>query len=101
MEATVLQRKPAGIDYFSQLPVELKNQILSMLDAKDRVLLRLMSREIASLLAETMFEDGLFAVRPHLDDMTRLRAVSRHPIISKGVKHIKFFLGDVCSISFI
>ena len=88
-------------DHFSALPVELKTEIIRLLHARDRVSLRSLSRDFNSLcLTEGLFDDGLFTLRPHIDDMTRLQAVSGHREIAKGVRHLKFFVGDVrtCSL---
>lgn len=81
--------------FFSKLPSELKDMVISNIHVKDRVNLRLMSRSFAISCTEGVCPDGIFTVRPHLHDMARLETVSLHPEISKGVTHLQFFVGDV------
>lgn len=46
-----------------------------------------------------MFRDG-FSIRPHLDDMTRLKQASGVPLIASSIQHITVFLGDTEPIQF-
>ena len=88
---------PNLLDHFSALPTEVKSQIVDLLPAKSRVHLRLMSRKFAVLCADRMFQDGVFVVRPRLDqdDIMRLESISLHPAISKGISHLKLIIRDV------
>jgi hypothetical protein len=84
----------AKMDRLSLLPKELKDQIMENMFCKDIITMRLMSRAWALLGAENFFRDG-FTIRPHLDDMTRLEGASQHPVISKTIRSIAIFMGDM------
>jgi hypothetical protein len=88
------------MDRLSPLPVELKSGIIRLLHARDRIHLRLISHDFNTLcLAEGLFEDEIFIVRPHVDDMERLRNVSQTRGMTMGIRHLKLFVGDVGSLS--
>lgn len=66
-------------DHHSALPVELENMIIDHLPAKDCIHFRLVSREFVEVCVKSVFLDGIFTVRPHLEDMARLNAASLIP----------------------
>lgn len=79
---------------FLKLPFELKLQIVGFVPTRDIPSIRMISASWAAAGAPSMFRDG-FTVRPHLDDMDRLRQVVTKPKIAAGIRYIEFFAGDV------
>jgi len=64
--------------------------------------LRLTSRAWAGVCVQGLFnasvgpciQNGVFSIRPHLDDMTRIKEVSSRPWLAKHIKHLEIFVGD-------
>ncbi|EMR81498.1 hypothetical protein BcDW1_9897 [Botrytis cinerea BcDW1] len=93
---------------FSNLPTELKCRVVDLLVAKDVVNLRLTSRTWSGVSVTGLFnvsngnhiEHGVFSIRPHLDDMTRLRSVAGSPWLAKVIRHVKIYVGDLDMLEF-
>lgn len=93
---------------FSQLPTELKAHIINFLSARDVTNLRLASKAWGGVCVTGLFnisdgrfiEQGVFSIRPHLDDMTRLRCIASLPWLAKVIKNIKIYLGDLNPLEF-
>ncbi|KAK6582219.1 hypothetical protein PZA11_004627 [Diplocarpon coronariae] len=79
---------------FLQLPNELKLLVVDNLPVRDIPQLRLISAAWAAAGAKAMFRDGL-EIRPYLDDMARLKGLSKHEEIAKGVKYLLIYAGDM------
>ncbi|TGO48162.1 hypothetical protein BCON_0249g00100 [Botryotinia convoluta] len=94
--------------FFSNLPTELKCRIVDLLAAKDVTNLRLTSRAWSGVSVTGLFnvrtgdhiEHGVFSIRPHLDDMTRLRSVAGSPWLARVIKHVKIYVGDLDMLEF-
>ncbi|TGO22263.1 hypothetical protein BPAE_0175g00060 [Botrytis paeoniae] len=94
--------------FFSNLPTELKCRIVDLLAAKDVINLRLASRAWGGVSVTGLFnvrtgnhiEHGVFSIRPHLDDMTRLRSVAGSPWLARNIKHVKIYVGDLDMLEF-
>ncbi|ESZ97824.1 hypothetical protein SBOR_1833 [Sclerotinia borealis F-4128] len=92
----------------SDLPTELKSRIIGFLSAHDVTSLRLTSRAWAGVCVIGIFnvctgqsiEKGVFSIRPHLDDMTRLRSIASLPWLAKVIKHVKIYVGDLDMLEF-
>jgi hypothetical protein len=86
---------------FSKLN-EWKARIVDFLPAKDVANLRLTSQAWAGVCVQGSFKasvgpctkNGVFSIRPHLDDMTRIKEVSIRPCLAKHIKHLEIFVGD-------
>ncbi|KAK6597315.1 hypothetical protein H4I95_09586 [Botrytis cinerea] len=93
---------------FSNLPTELKCRVVDLLVAKDVVNLRLTSRTWSGVSVTGLFnvsngnhiEHGVFSIRPHLDDMTRLRSVAGSTWLAKVIRHVKIYVGDLDMLEF-
>lgn len=96
------------LNLFSKLPTELKSRIIAFLAAKDVVNLRLTSTAWGGVCVSGLFnvcdrqfiEQGVFSIRPHFDDMTRLRYVVGIPWLAKIIKHVKIYVGDLDMLEF-
>ncbi|KAF7865858.1 hypothetical protein EAF04_006023 [Stromatinia cepivora] len=97
-----------ALNPFSELPLELKARVIGFLAAKDVIKLRLTSRAWGGVSVTGLFnvctghfvEQGVFSIRPHLDDMTRLRYVAGLPWLAKVIKHVKIYVGDLDMLEF-
>ncbi|KAF7897778.1 uncharacterized protein EAF01_008744 [Botrytis porri] len=94
--------------FLSNLPTELRYRIVDLLAAKDVINLRLTSRAWGSVSVNGLFnvrignqiEHGVFSIRPHLDDMNRLRSVACYPWLARVIKHVKIYVGDLDMLEF-
>ncbi|APA15255.1 hypothetical protein sscle_14g100250 [Sclerotinia sclerotiorum 1980 UF-70] len=97
-----------ALNAFSELPIELKARVIGFLAAKDVINLRLTSRAWGGVSVTGLFnvctgnyvEQGVFSIRPHLDDMTRLRCIAGLPWLAKVIKHVKIYVGDLDMLEF-
>ncbi|PQE08851.1 hypothetical protein CJF32_00009614 [Rutstroemia sp. NJR-2017a WRK4] len=98
----------SSIDSLSRLPNEIKSRIISFLPASDVTNLRLTCCAWGGVCVAGLFnkrigrfiEQGVFSIRPHCDDMTRLRDVTSLPWLAKVIKHIKIYIGDLDMLEF-
>ncbi|PQE05457.1 hypothetical protein CJF30_00007622 [Rutstroemia sp. NJR-2017a BBW] len=98
----------SSIDSISRLPNEIKSRIISFLPASDVTNLRLTCCAWGGVCVAGLFnkrvgrfvEQGVFSIRPHCDDMTRLRDVTSLPWLAKVIKHIKIYIGDLDMLEF-
>ncbi|KAM3081609.1 hypothetical protein ACMFMG_005061 [Clarireedia jacksonii] len=98
----------SSIDSLSQLPNEIKSRIISFLPASDVSNLRITCRAWGGVCVAGLFnirvgkfiEQGVFSIRPHRDDMTRLRDITSLPWLAKVIKHIKIYIGDLDMLEF-
>ncbi|PQE04577.1 hypothetical protein CJF31_00007443 [Rutstroemia sp. NJR-2017a BVV2] len=98
----------SSIDSLSRLPNEIKSRIISFLPASDVTNLRLTCRAWGGVCVAGLFnkrvgrfvEQGVFSIRPHCDDMTRLRDITSLPWLAKVIKHIKIYIGDLDMLEF-
>ncbi|PBP17517.1 hypothetical protein BUE80_DR011274 [Diplocarpon rosae] len=86
--------KPNTASPFLRLPNELKHLVVNNLPVRDVPNLRLISEAWAAAGAKALFRDGL-EIRPYLDDMARLKGLSDHEEIAKGVKSLVIYAGDM------
>ncbi|KAF7932414.1 hypothetical protein EAE99_003654 [Botrytis elliptica] len=97
-----------GSSLFSNLPTELKCRVVDLLAAKDVIHLRLTSKAWGGVSVNGLFnvrtgnhiEHGVFSIRPHIDDMTRLRSVAGSPWLARVIKHVKIYVGDLDMLEF-
>ncbi|KAJ8068297.1 hypothetical protein OCU04_003860 [Sclerotinia nivalis] len=97
-----------ALNFFSELPIELKARVIGFLAAKDVINLRLTSKAWGGVSVTGLFnvctghfvEQGVFSIRPHLDDMTRLRYIAGLPWLAKVIKHVKIYVGDLDMLEF-
>ncbi|KAJ5038197.1 uncharacterized protein L3040_007065 [Drepanopeziza brunnea f. sp. 'multigermtubi'] len=79
---------------FLRLLSELKIIVVQFVPVRDIPSLRLVSASWAAAGAASLFGHG-FVMRPYRNDMAKLRAISQHPRISKGVRDVFIYAGDV------